>query len=134
MSILMAKLFQSTKYLKGWRKNGSHKHTCTPVAYSYWCMAKPIQYCKVIYLQLKYINLYLKNNNNYTCCLYTDRCTHACTHTHTHTHPSSSSLPRLTPLFTQLTLTVTHGKEHDFSQDEILFLSHNLDLLLTLSH
>ena len=28
-------------------------HTCTPVADSCWCMAKPIQYCKVISLQLK---------------------------------------------------------------------------------
>ena len=27
--------------------------TCTPVADSCWCMAKPIQYCKVISLQLK---------------------------------------------------------------------------------
>ena len=26
---------------------------CIPVADSYWCMAKPIQYCKVINLQLK---------------------------------------------------------------------------------
>ena len=59
---------------------------------------------------------------------------HTHTHTYTHTHTTSSSLPRLTPRFTQLTLTVTHGREHDFSQDEILFLSCNLDLLLTLSH
>ena len=28
-------------------------NTCTPVADSCWCMAKPIQYCKVISLQLK---------------------------------------------------------------------------------
>ena len=27
---------------------------CTPVVDSCWCMAKPIQYCKVISLQLKY--------------------------------------------------------------------------------
>ena len=36
-------------------------NTCIPVADSCWCMAKPIQYCKVINLQLKQINLYLKN-------------------------------------------------------------------------
>ena len=53
MSIIMAKFCQSTKYLKGWRKNGSHKHMCTPVADSYLCMATPIQYCEVINLQLK---------------------------------------------------------------------------------
>ena len=28
-------------------------NTCTPVADSCWCMAKPLQYCKVISLQLK---------------------------------------------------------------------------------
>jgi len=28
-------------------------NTCTPVADSCWCMAKPIQYCKVISLQVK---------------------------------------------------------------------------------
>ena len=35
-------------------------NTCTPVADSSQCMAKPIQYCKVISLQLKYINFYFK--------------------------------------------------------------------------
>ena len=40
---------------KGFRKG----NTCIPVAYSCWCMAKPIQYCKAINLQLKYINLYI---------------------------------------------------------------------------
>ena len=35
-------------------------NTCILVAHTCWCMAKPIQYCKVINLQLKYINLYLK--------------------------------------------------------------------------
>ena len=35
-------------------------NTCTPVADSCQCMAKPIQYCKVISLQLKEINLYFK--------------------------------------------------------------------------
>ena len=35
-------------------------NTCTPVVDSCQCKAKPIQYCKVISLQLKYINLYLK--------------------------------------------------------------------------
>ena len=33
-------------------------NTCTLVADS--CMPKPVQYCKVISLQLKYIHLYLK--------------------------------------------------------------------------
>ena len=33
-------------------------NTCTPVVDSCWCMAKPTQYCKVISLQLKEINLY----------------------------------------------------------------------------
>ena len=33
-------------------------NTCIPVADTCWCMAKPIQYCKVINLQLKQINLY----------------------------------------------------------------------------
>ena len=36
------------------------ENTCTPVVDSCWCMAKPIQYCKVISLQLKWINLYFK--------------------------------------------------------------------------
>ena len=36
-------------------------NTCIPVADSCWCMAKPIQYCKVINLRFKLINLYLKN-------------------------------------------------------------------------
>ena len=30
---------------------------CTPMADSCWCMAKPIQYCKVISLQLKWIKI-----------------------------------------------------------------------------
>ena len=34
--------------------------TCTPIADSCQCMAKPLQYCKVTSLQLKWINL-LKN-------------------------------------------------------------------------
>ena len=34
--------------------------TCTPVADSCQCMAKPLQYCKVISLQLKWINLFFK--------------------------------------------------------------------------
>ena len=34
--------------------------TCTPMADSCQCMAKPLQYCKVISLQLKWINLYFK--------------------------------------------------------------------------
>ena len=46
----------------GGRWEGGFKigNTCTPVAGSCWCMAKPIQYCKVISCQLKYINLNLK--------------------------------------------------------------------------
>ena len=35
-------------------------NTCISVADTCWCMAKPIQYCKIISLQLKKINLYLK--------------------------------------------------------------------------
>jgi len=34
-------------------------NTCTPVADSCQCLAKPIQYSKVISLQLKEINLYI---------------------------------------------------------------------------
>ena len=39
------------------------KNTCTPVADSCWCVAEPIQYCKVISLQLKQINLNFKKEN-----------------------------------------------------------------------
>ena len=39
-------------------------NACIPVADLCWCTAKPIQYCKVINLQLKYINLYLKIKND----------------------------------------------------------------------
>ena len=42
-------------------------NTCTPVADPCQCMAKPIQYCKVISLQLKYINLYLKKVRVLSC-------------------------------------------------------------------
>ena len=50
---------------EGWYGEGGGKrfrmgNTCIPVADSCWCMAKPIQYCKVINLWLKYINLYFK--------------------------------------------------------------------------
>ena len=38
-------------------------NTCTPVADSCQCLAKPLQYCKVINLQLKWINLYIKKKN-----------------------------------------------------------------------
>ena len=31
-------------------------NTCTPVADSCKCMAKPVQYCKVISIHLKYMN------------------------------------------------------------------------------
>ena len=38
----------------GWYgEGGGTGNTCTPVADSCWCMAKPIKYCKVISLQLK---------------------------------------------------------------------------------
>ena len=37
-------------------------NTCTPMVDSSQCMAKPIQYCKVISLQLKYINFYFKKS------------------------------------------------------------------------
>ena len=43
---------------EGWYGEGGGRefrmgNTCTPVADSCQCMAKPIQYCKVISLQLK---------------------------------------------------------------------------------
>ena len=43
---------------EGWDGEGCERgfqmgNTCTPVADSCQCMAKPIQYCKVISLQLK---------------------------------------------------------------------------------
>ena len=47
---------------EGWDGEGSGGfrmgNTCTPVADSCQCMAKPTQYCKVISLQLKEIDLY----------------------------------------------------------------------------
>ena len=47
---------------EGWRKEEGvgfgMGNTCIPVADSCWCMAKPIQYCKVISLQLNFKNLY----------------------------------------------------------------------------
>ena len=42
--------FSELKNLKSQRPN--LRNTCIPVADSCWCMAKPIQYCKVINLQL----------------------------------------------------------------------------------
>ena len=53
---------------EGWYGEGGWKglrmgNTCTPVADSCWCIAKPIHYCKVISLQLnKFIlkNVYLQ--------------------------------------------------------------------------
>ena len=47
----------------GWYGEGGERgfrmgNTCTPMVDSCWCMAKPIQYCKVISLQLNWINLY----------------------------------------------------------------------------
>ena len=38
---------------RGRWEEGGMGNTCTPVVGSCWCMAKPIQYCKVINLQLK---------------------------------------------------------------------------------
>ena len=46
-----------------WREVGGGfrmGNTCTPLVDACSCMAKPIQYCKVINLQLKLINLYFK--------------------------------------------------------------------------
>ena len=57
---------------EGWYREGEGGgfrvgNTGTPMAYSCQCMAKPIQYCKVISLQLKYINLYLKKVRVLSC-------------------------------------------------------------------
>ena len=46
---------------EGWDGEGSGRgvqdgDTCTPMADSCQCMAKPLQYCKLISLQLKKIN------------------------------------------------------------------------------
>ena len=51
---LLGKHSQETRIEKG------TCNTCTPVVDSWQCMAKPLQYCKVVSLQLKGINLYLK--------------------------------------------------------------------------
>ena len=40
-------------------------NTCIAVADSCWCVAKPIQYCKVISLQLKWINLYFFKKSSF---------------------------------------------------------------------
>ena len=40
-------------YGEGGERGVQDRDTCTPVMDSYCCMAKPIQYCKVISLQLK---------------------------------------------------------------------------------
>ena len=37
----------------GWKGGFRMGNTCTPMADSCQCMAKPLQYCKVISLQLK---------------------------------------------------------------------------------
>jgi len=37
-------------------------NTCTPVADAYWCMAKPIQYCKVNNNNNKEKKDYINNN------------------------------------------------------------------------
>ena len=49
-----------------WEMGGGFRmgNTCTPMADSCQCMPKPLQYCKVISLQLKWINLFLKNFKN----------------------------------------------------------------------
>ena len=43
-----------------WERGFRMGNTCTPMADSCWYITKPIQYCKVISLQLKLINLYKK--------------------------------------------------------------------------
>ena len=63
-------------------------NTCTPMADSCQCMAKQIQYWKVISLQLKYINQ--KNKNKHA---DTDTDTH--THTHTHTQQRKNKYPQI---------------------------------------
>ena len=45
-----------------WEGGFKMRNTCTPVADSYQCMAKPLQYSKVISLQLKWINLFKKES------------------------------------------------------------------------
>ena len=40
-------------------------NTCTPVVDSCGCMAKPIQYCKVINLQLKFLKNKIKDLKDY---------------------------------------------------------------------
>ena len=47
-----------------WEGGFRIENTCTPMADSCWCMAKPIQYCKAISLQLKYILKNLKKITN----------------------------------------------------------------------
>ena len=48
--------------VQGGRRDGGFRmwNTCIPVGDS--CMAKPMQYCKVINLQLKKINVYFKKS------------------------------------------------------------------------
>ena len=60
---------------EGWYGEGGGRvfrigNTCTPVADSCCCMAKPIQYCKVISLQLnKFVLKKLKNQRKVFACL-----------------------------------------------------------------
>ena len=48
-------LRQPRGMVQGGKREGGFRmgNTCIPLADSCWCMAKPIQYCKVINLQLK---------------------------------------------------------------------------------
>ena len=60
LSSIYSKFLRSTQNFKNFHGTGREVgggfkmgNTCTPVADSCWCMAKPIQYCKLISLQLK---------------------------------------------------------------------------------
>ena len=52
-------------YREGGRRGLSMGNACTPVADSCWCVAKPIQYCKVINLQLKWVNFFFLKRVNW---------------------------------------------------------------------
>ena len=57
---------QTTSLVKQGRWEGGFRmgNTCTPVVDSCQCMAKPIQYCKVISLQLNKFTLKNKTKQN----------------------------------------------------------------------
>ena len=50
-----------------WKGGSRIRSTCTPVTDSCWCMAKPIQYCKVISLQLNKFILKKKKESACQC-------------------------------------------------------------------